>query len=286
MFQRRQSTQAAATLPTKQQQVITIPEGGIHPATTADVGAQGKALDTDDLVIFLIVFGFVWTIAVVAYSWNQGLALGLSVIVWTVGGIILCTLLLFIQSRTWVQTWNSWLHWMNERKRIGAQERVLTIYYKSEVKRERIRVEGQVLIAEINERLRLAAQAELVRQVEEHSQPQSTMNQVANYVAPLEEIEPFFDELRDRLVRYLVERYQGQDKMQDDGRILGEIPWGKRGKMPADRVRDMLKQAETWCGVWVVRYDTGRKGWYVNIDKFETPTQMVAAFDRVRTPRV
>jgi hypothetical protein len=284
MFQRRQSTQAAATLPTKQQQVITIPEGGIHPATTADVGAQGKALDTDDLVIFLIVFGFVWTIAVVAYSWNQGLALGLSVIVWTVGGIILCTLLLFIQSRTWVQTWNSWLHWMNERKRIGAQERVLTIYYKSEVKRERIRVEGQVLIAEINERLRLAAQAELVRQVEEHSQPQSTMNQVANYVAPLEEVEPFFDELRDRLLRYLVGLYESG--LADDGRITGAVPWGKRGDMPDDRVKDMFEQAKTWAGTWVVRYDTGRKGWYLNVDKLGTPGQVARAFTNVRTPRV
>jgi hypothetical protein len=281
MFRRNQSTVASA-LPAKREptQAYQIPEGGIHPATTAEVGSQGKALDTDDLIIFLVVFGVVWTVAVGAYSTNKGWPLGVAVVVWTVGGLLLGTLLLFIQSRTWVQTWNSTLHWSNERLRVKAQERVLTYYYECEVEREKIRADAQVQIAEINERLRIAAQAERVRQVEEHSITQSTMNQLANYVPPSQELEPFRDELRDELLRYLVGLYE--TGMEKDGRIKIAVPWSARGKMNTDKVLDLFSQAKAWSGYWVVK-QAENKHWYVNVERFTTPGQLVRAFDKAHT---
>lgn len=282
MFRRNQSTQAAA-MPQKQPiQAYQMQDGGIHPATTADVGAQGKALDTDDLVIFLITFGAVWTVAVIAYSLNRGWALGLSVIVWTAGGLVLGVLLLFIQSRTWVQTWNGTLHSSNERLRIRAQERVLTYMAECDVEKERIREEARVQIAEITERMRIEAQGEIVRQVEEHSQPQSTMNQLANYVAPAEDA-PYYDELRDRLLRYLVGLYD--EGIGDDGRIVGRVLWSARGDLnerDQKRVLEMFSDAGRILGSPVV-YQAENKHWYINVNKLATPGLLVRVFDRIHT---
>lgn len=278
LFRRNQATVTA--LPAKRQEAIPAIAGEvIPPAMTADVAPVGKALDTDDLFILIAAMSIAWLIAVWAYAQRQDWGFGLVMLIWSVGMVAFILLLVFIQSRTWLQTLAAWLHTWNERLRIRAQERVMKYYYDSEEERERIREEAKVKIAEIQERLRLAAQVQMVAQVEEHSQPQSTMNQVANYVAPGEP-EPFRDELRERLLVYLLSLYDGG--LADDGRITGRVLWSARGELTErerERVAEMFRQAP----VWIVR-QADNKYWYFNTERYATPGQLVRAFDGVLTP--
>lgn len=283
LFRRNQSTSAALSVPAnKPTQAYPVGEIGIAPATTADVHSPGKALDTDDLVIFLIALGAVWTVGVGFYSANEGWALGFAVIIWAVGGILLLILLLFVQSRTWVQTWASFLHWTNERKRLNVQQAVAEYHYQAERKIAKIQAERDKAIAEIQERLRIEAGLAAMRQVEEHSQPQSHSNQLANYVEA-EQVE-VIDTLRLELLSFIRGLYRGAANM-DTGYIPGGVPWSRRGalKHDATRIERMLADAQQIKGKWLLKMENN--GWWLNLEDYPESGNAVHAFDRVHTPR-
>lgn len=284
LFHRRQSTAAALPVAKRKDDMPALSGEVIPPAMTADVAPAGKALDTDDLFILIAAMSVAWLIAVWSYAQRQSWGFGLVLLVWSVGMVTFILLLVFIQSRTWLQTLAAWLHSWNEHYRIRVQAQVMRYYYDTEREREQIREDARVKIAEIQERLRLSAQAEMVAQVEAHSQPQITMNQVANYVAPGEP-EPFRDELRERLLAYLLSLYEGG--LGDDGRITGRVLWSARGDLTErerERVIEMFRQVRhTSPNGWIVR-QAENKYWYLNTQRYATPGQLVRAFDSVLTP--
>lgn len=279
LFRRNQSTAALSPVVRRKEEAPALSGEVIPPAMTADVSHAGKALDTDDLFILIAAMSIAWLVAVWSYAQRESWGFGLVLLVWSVGMVTFILLLVFIQSRTWLQTLAAWLHSWNEHYRIRVQGQVMRYYYDSEERREQIREDARVKIAEITERLRLAAQADMIAQVEEHSQPQGELNMVANYVTP----EPFRDELRERLLVYLLGLYD--EGMADDGQIMVRVPWSKRGDMDTAKVLEMFRQAEGLTGAWVVRQEqTGGKAWYVNRQRFSTPGLLVRAFGSVYTP--
>lgn len=278
LLRRNQSTAAALPVAKRQEPPPALSGDVIPPAMTADVAPAGKALDTDDLFILIAAMAIAWLVAVWSYAQRQSWGFGFVLLLWSVGMVGFIFLLVFIQSRTWLQTLAAWLHSWNEHYRIRVQGQVMRYYYDTEKEREQIREDARVKIAEINERLRLQANADLLQQVEQHSQPQSAMNQLANFVPPAE-AEPFRDELRERLATYLCSLYP--DGLDEDGRIIREVAWSKRGELKRERERvlSMFSQAP----VWIVRQGDDNH-WYVNIERYPTPGQIVRAINGLLTP--
>lgn len=272
---KHQSTSAALSIQRRE-------EAGeiILPATSTDVSTPSKALDTDDLVILIGTMAVAWLIAVGSYAYYERIVFAIAVLIWSVGMVIFIFLLVFVQSRTWLQMLNIRAHRSNESKRISAQERVMKYYYDTEKEKEQIREEAKVKISEIYERLRLSAQTNMQRQVEEHSVQQSSLNRLDNYVAP-DEV-PYRDSLRERLLMYLLSLYD--EGMDDGGRITVAVPWSARGNMNKDKIVEMFRQAEHFAGFWVVK-QMENKHWYVNRDKLTTPDLLEQAFKNVYTPK-
>lgn len=126
-----------------------------------------------------------------------------------------------------------------------------------------------------------AARLAIAAQVEQHSAPQSHSNQLANYVEP----EPFEDELRDKILSFLIGCYPNQ--LAKGGRIVGRVPWGARGDWaPSDKARTlrMFRDAKAVAGCWVVR-QSDNLHWYVNVERFPSAGLLVKLFNAVHTPR-
>ena len=245
------------------QPMIDIPS-----APVPQIRSTGQAIDGRSLLALIGIMAFFGL--VVAWSWGQqrGMAAGAVLVLWAGGMVLFIALLIFVQSETLLQALALFFWSFVEVYRVRAIRK--TQEHRHRTDRE---------IAEIHERLRLVAQADLYAQVEEHSQPQSHSNLLANFVPP--DPAPFRDELRERLLVYLVGLYEGG--MADDGRIEGAVPWSKRGSMDREKVLEMFRQAGILAGSWVVRQEDN-KHWYVNRARFSTPGLIVRVLQQALTP--
>jgi hypothetical protein len=136
--------------------------------------------------------------------------------------------------------------------------------------------EQQRLLTQLETRLQVAAEHQLMEQVDTHSQPQASR--------------PFFDDLRDELLRFLVSLYDTDDEghyqhLNPQGRIINiTVPWSARGSMSPTESQKALKMlTEAGYAEWIVHKH--KNAWYLNLQKYPTPGRLVRAFEHVRTPR-
>lgn len=230
-------------------------------------------------------------LAIIAWSIGalNGLQLASTALLFGLFVLLATVAVLLLVSGKWSITVAARSFHKTERYRVDAEERVRLAEIEAEKETERIRVEAMRLTAQYNAQLQIHARQEISAQIEAHG-AQSTMNQVAGYVAPSTEPEPFVDDLRSELLRYLVRLYdlddEGKPRMDKSGRIIKQVLWSARGDLnerDQKRVLTMFADGRQMVGTWIVR-QAENKHWYVNIEKFTTPTKLARVFNWVHTP--
>ena len=181
----------------------------------------------------------------------------------------------------------------NEREHRRIDIEAQTAADEAKLARERERTEQSQ--ARANAERSRADRARIVEQAQRHSQPQSTNNQLVNYVPeePLPEDEPLADEppadvVRTRMLEALAELYDPNAERIERGGLVAngyKLPWTKRGGLTqAERRRalDILHQIEI-TGAPLFTYQDQKKRWSLNIKRYPTLESAIEALDRTRT---
>ena len=130
-----------------------------------------------------------------------------------------------------------------------------------------------------------ADRVRIVEQAQRHNQPQSTSNQLLNYVP---EDEPPADVVRTRMLETLSELYDPDaQRVERSGLIVNgyKLPWTKRGGLTqAQRRRalDIIHQLEA-MGTPLFTYQEEQRRWSLNIRRYPNLESAIEALDRART---